>query len=314
MGIGVRYEHVGVELLQPPVHERIGRQAGFDGEDVLREVAVAVRYPVESSPGSQGREPGRPDVGGDEAGHRVGLEGDLQQVPGVQSQDGPSVRLDIADGAQAGLQGFGGFESGRQDDVVHLPHAAEPLVDVRNLDRQHETNRRPAGGRHLAVHRPLDLGLQPEQALFGRLQFLLQLIHPARMNEIPGAHHPDALQLGPLVQVLQVQVLAGRSRVMGMEMQIGVEGQGIPPFVEPSRIPCAARARFRVLPALPHLLERWGNTRVRARSLYGPGEVVRAMRAGGQEAGDSAASRGSRTCPLSRFRTVDRTESPSSRI
>ena len=180
---------------------------------------------------------------------------------------GRSVRLDIADGAQAGLQKFGGIESGRQDDVMHLPYAADPLVDVRYLDRQHETNRRPAGSRNLAVHRPLDLGSQPEQTLLGRLQFLLQLIHPARVNEIPGAHHPDALQLGPLVQVFQIQVPAGRPRVMGVEMQIGVEGQGVPLFVDPSRISSAASARIPVLPALPHLLGRWGNARVRARSL-----------------------------------------------
>ena len=71
MGIGVRDQHVVVELLQPPVHERVGRKAGLDGENMLREVAVTVRYEVETSPGPQGREPGRPDVGGDEAGHRV---------------------------------------------------------------------------------------------------------------------------------------------------------------------------------------------------------------------------------------------------
>ena len=215
--------------------------------------------------------------------------------------------MDIADGPQPGLDGFGGLESGSQNDIVHFAHAAEPLVDVGDLDRQHETHRRPAGGRYLVLHRPFVLGFQAEQALFGRLQFLFQLIHPSRMNEIPGTHHPDTLQLGPLVEVLQVQVLAGRPRVMGVEMQIGVEGQGGPLFVDPSRIPSLGSTPFQVLPACKAPVGKMGEFTGTGKEFVRPGTRS-------QEAGVSTASADSMTCPLSLFRARATKARPSSRM
>ena len=91
MRIGVGGEAIAVEGRDPPVHRRVGRQAGFDGEDVVGEIAIAFIDGIETRLRAEGGKPRRPDMRRDEKGMRPGFQRDLQQVAGVETQDGPPI-------------------------------------------------------------------------------------------------------------------------------------------------------------------------------------------------------------------------------
>ncbi len=105
--VGVRVADQGeaVEPRDPPVHRRIGGEPRLHREDVRRQIAVALLHRVEARLRAQDGEPGRPDVGGDQIGVRPALQGDLQQVPRVEPEDGPAVRVEVADRARASRAG-----------------------------------------------------------------------------------------------------------------------------------------------------------------------------------------------------------------
>ena len=46
--VGVGHQAVAVERRQPPIHRRVGGEAGLDGKDVVREIAVALADGVEA--------------------------------------------------------------------------------------------------------------------------------------------------------------------------------------------------------------------------------------------------------------------------
>jgi hypothetical protein len=162
-------------------------------------------------------------VGWDQEGVGRGLEDDLEEVPRIDPQDGAAVGLDVADGGQPRGDAGGALEVGREDQVVDLADPVAPLIDAADLDLQQEADRAPAGARDRLVHRPGQVGRQGEQARLGRHQLLAQLGEPARVGEVTGAQHPHALQLGEAVQVLEVQLLRGCPRQVGVDVQVGHE-------------------------------------------------------------------------------------------
>ena len=70
--------------------------------DVAGQIPEALLHGIEAGEGAKQSEVGRPDVSGDEFRVRAGVQGQLQQVPTVQPQNGPSVGVDVADGLQPG--------------------------------------------------------------------------------------------------------------------------------------------------------------------------------------------------------------------
>jgi hypothetical protein len=80
-----------------------------------------------------------------------GFQRDLQQVAGIEAENRPSVRCQVADARQAGDQPVGGGEIGHEDQVVDLPDLVALLVDGGNLHLEHEAHRAGAGRRRLAV-------------------------------------------------------------------------------------------------------------------------------------------------------------------
>src|SRR5258708_20869639 len=54
----------------PPVHRWVGRQAGFDSEDVVGEIAIAFIDGIETRLRAEGGKPWRPDMRRDEKGMR----------------------------------------------------------------------------------------------------------------------------------------------------------------------------------------------------------------------------------------------------
>ena len=226
MGVRVGNQPETVQGRDPPVHGRIRRQPGLDREDVRREVSVAVVDGVEARLRAERGEPRRPDMGGDEVRVRSRLQGDLQQVPGVEPQDRPPVRVQVADPGQAVHYPVRRIEIRGVDQVVDLPRPVELLVDGRDLDREHEPHGgplAPARGRQTFLDRPFQIRPQAEQSRLRRHELLLQLRPPRRMREVPGGDDADPLLAGPQGQVLEVAVPARRSRVLRMHVQVGVE-------------------------------------------------------------------------------------------
>lgn len=88
--------------------------------DLVRQVPKALLDGVKAGEGTEHGKVGRPDMGGDEFGLWAGLQGQLQQIPAVQPQNGAAVRVDVADGLQPDGQFFRRFQAGEEDQVVHL--------------------------------------------------------------------------------------------------------------------------------------------------------------------------------------------------
>ena len=65
--------------------------------DVVREVGVAVRDPVEAGLRAEHREPRRPGVRGHQVAPVAAGQGDLEQVPRVEPEDRPPVGGEVAD-------------------------------------------------------------------------------------------------------------------------------------------------------------------------------------------------------------------------
>ena len=100
MRIGIGDEGESIEGRQPPVHGRIGGQAGFEGMNVRREVAEALLDGIEAGECAEEGEMGRPDMRGDEDGLGAGIQRDFEEIMGGQAKDRTAVGMDIADGLQ----------------------------------------------------------------------------------------------------------------------------------------------------------------------------------------------------------------------
>ena len=81
-------------------------------------------------------------MGGHEQDVLIGFQAKLQQVPGVEAEDGTSVGADVPP------QGFDFFldsphrlEPGREYQVVYLPYPVTVLVDGTDLGCQEKTGR-----------------------------------------------------------------------------------------------------------------------------------------------------------------------------
>ena len=174
---------------------------------------------------------------GDEIRAGVRFQGDLQQVPGIEAQDRPSVRVQVADPGQAVHHPLRRLEIRGVDQVVDLSRLVELLVDGRDLDREHEPNRStaaPARRRQPFLDGPFQIGTQAEQPRLRGHELFLQLGPPRRMGEVPRGDDADALLAGPDGQMLKVAVPAGGAGVFGMDVQVGIERHAVVPCRPPS--------------------------------------------------------------------------------
>ena len=218
-GMGIRMGEKGqpVQGRDPPVHGRVGGEAGLHPVNLPGKIPEAVLQPVKAGTGAKEGKMGGPDVGG----HQLPLGGDLQQqlqqVPAVQLQDGPPVGVKVAaQGLQPGRQPAGLLQAGQEEQAVDLAGAAVLFVDGADLPRHQEEGVRP-GGRP----RQPQLGTEGVDPLPGGNQLPGKLLPPGRMGAVPGAHQADALPAGPPVQMGQVTVPAGGPGIAGMDVQIG---------------------------------------------------------------------------------------------
>ena len=216
VGVGVGHQGEAVQGGDPPVHGRVGGQARLHRVDVTGQVGEARLHGVEAGEGAEQGEVGRPDVGGDELRVRTRVQGQLQQIPAVQPQDGPPVGADVADGLQFGGQLVRRLQGGEEDQVVDLPGPPVPFVDAADLTGDEEPGSDSGGGVRQAQIVP-----QSVEPLLGGEELLPELRPPGGMGEVPGAHQGDALPPGPPVQMGQVPVAAGGPGEAGVDVEIG---------------------------------------------------------------------------------------------
>ena len=224
VGVGVGDQGEPVQGRDPPVHGRIGGEARLHRVDVAGQIPEALLHGVKAGEGAEQGEVGRPDVSGDELRVRAGVQGQLQQVPAVQAQNGPPVGVDVADGLQPGGELVRRLQRGQQDQVVDLPGFAVALVDAADLPGDDEPGRLARGG-----VRQAQILAQGVDALSGGHQLLPQLGAPGGVGEVPGAHQTDALSPGPPVQVGQISILAGGPGKAGVDVEVG-NVHGSPPL------------------------------------------------------------------------------------
>ena len=218
MRVRIGNQREPVQLGQPPVHGRVGGQAGFQRVDMLCQVAEAGFDFVEAGHGSEQRKMRRPDMRRNEHCLRAGIQRDFQKIVRAQAQNGPPVRVDIADGLQPFGKGRRPFEGRKQNDRVHLAHPTVLFVDAADLAAEHEfcflRLRRLKGIGH-PVFVP-----QRIHALARLAQLLRKHLPPRRVREVAGANQRYALAFCPQIQHGGHAVSAGSSGILGMDVQI----------------------------------------------------------------------------------------------
>ena len=221
--VGIGYDRIAVEGRQSPVHRRVRGQAGLDREDVRQQILVAFLQRVKARRGSQSGKVRRPYMGRDEEHVFVGFETDIQKVAAVQPQDGPTVGLQVANGAEAAVEPGYGFEGRQDDDVVDLAGLVALLVDGADFHREHEAHGAAAVLGQFLFHGGAAAGFELVQPLFGRFELLRQLGKPRWMRVIAGADYVNALERRPLVQIGGVERTAGRSRKTRVQVYVDCE-------------------------------------------------------------------------------------------
>ena len=140
VGVGGGDQMEAVQGRDPPVHGRIRAEARLSGVDVAAQILEALNQIVEARLGAQDREPGRPDVGRDQLGQGVGGQNQLQDVLGVQTQNGPAVRGQVAAGRQGRAEPLGRLKRGHQDDDVDFAHPLVLFVNTGDFAAEQEAD------------------------------------------------------------------------------------------------------------------------------------------------------------------------------
>jgi hypothetical protein len=140
MGVGIGDQGKTIEGAAHPIHLGIGGEAGFERENFPAQVAETVFDPVETGLGSEEGKPGRPDVGRDDVGQRVCLQDHFKEIASVETKDRATVRGQISDLSQAGIEPLRGFEAGHEDQVVDFADLAPPFIDGADLRAEREAD------------------------------------------------------------------------------------------------------------------------------------------------------------------------------
>ena len=216
VGVGVGDECEPIQLGDAPVHRRIGREPCLHRVDVRRQVVKALLDGVKVGECAKHGKVRRPDVRRDELGLRAGVQRQLEQIAAVETQDWPSVGVDVPDGLQFCGQLVRRLQTGQQDHVVHLARFAIALIDAADLPRYDEQ-------RALFHRTPRQTEFVPQRVhpLARGDQLLFELLAPLRVGEVPSANHLDALAPCGELQVRGVAVLAGGTGKAGVYMQVG---------------------------------------------------------------------------------------------
>ena len=110
MRIRIGDERKTVKRADAPVHGRIRGKPRFKGMDFTSKAAKAFFHRAKTGKRTENRKMRCPDVGWDENGIRAGIQRERKQVCAIKPQDGPPVRMDVADGFKPLCQRFRSIE------------------------------------------------------------------------------------------------------------------------------------------------------------------------------------------------------------
>ena len=99
-------------------------------------VSEAFIQGVKAGFGTKERKPGSPDVGRDEKRPVGHFDYDLEQIPRIQTQNGPPVRSEVSDSTKSLIQPDYGIHIRHEDQMVQFPCPSIPLVDTAYLSRK----------------------------------------------------------------------------------------------------------------------------------------------------------------------------------
>ena len=218
MSVRTGYEREFVEGFDPSIHFRVGGEARLHRKDLTGEIPVAFFDGIESRFRSEGGKPGRPDVGGDQAGAVAAFEHDFEKDFGVESQDRAPVGREIPYTPEPPYQFCGRVESRNHHDVVHFPHFTAAFVDIADFGGEDEPDIAAAGSRRRVAR--LQAAPDLEEPLLGGFEHVPKLVEPFRMGEVARSDDCQPFQGRPMVKELNRELLAGRPRESGMDVKI----------------------------------------------------------------------------------------------
>ena len=154
---------------------------------------------------------------------RMRLQHDFQQITAVKPEDRTAVRLDVSNLGKLRRKTRCSREAGHENDIVNLSGLVVLFIDAADLNRQHEPNVAATRGRECLFKRPGVFVSKFVEPGFRFLQLLFKNREPLWMREVCSADHSDALQLRPIIQILQIEILARGSRITAVQMNVGDE-------------------------------------------------------------------------------------------
>src|SRR5262252_9901511 len=131
---------------------------------MIRQINVTVSDAIEPRLGSKDGEPRRPDVSRDEEAPRARVEGNFQEVPGVQAEDWPPVGSQVPNLGQCCGDRGRRLERGRIEKVVYLPGRIVTLVDSGDLGGEQKPDLALASGWRGPLEPGREFGTQTKQS------------------------------------------------------------------------------------------------------------------------------------------------------
>src|SRR3989338_5007637 len=101
--------------------------------DILGLLLKAILYPVKSGGRAKQAKPGGPDMPGDNKAFGVNVKDDPVQLRGIQPQDRPAVRGQVAQPGEVVIDLIHGLKRGGKDDVVDAVAAVILRIDTAYL-------------------------------------------------------------------------------------------------------------------------------------------------------------------------------------
>src|SRR3972149_3469637 len=221
MGVGIGHQGDSVQRTQPPVHRRVGRETGFDGEDPIRIHVEGLLERIKARLRTEDGKPRGPGMGGDDDGVGRDVEDDPAELFYRKTEGGAPIGHELPPGGEGGVEPPGRLQRWRIEKGMDLPQPPPLVVDVRDLDLEDEAD-------------ALTLLLQSIQAGFCRCQLGLEFNKVGGMREVSGPKEGNTLSPRPPSQRLHFHLAAGRPTVPGVQMQGSDKGHR-PPTTTPGQ-------------------------------------------------------------------------------
>ena len=97
------------------------------------------------------------------------------------------------------------------------------LIDKADLGAQNESDIPLAGLERADIALIEKFFFQRKNARFQFLQLFMEIFEPSRIGEVARADEIDALELGPCLQMGQIQITATRPGISAVDVEIGDE-------------------------------------------------------------------------------------------